>query len=355
MAIHTLQDIQTKVRRLTRSPSEAQLSTNTLNNYINTFVVYDFPEHLRTFNLRTDFSFYCNPFQDVYPTNINNAAFLPITNPLFDFDNKYLTIHPPVFIAGYQVLFTQSPEQFYSIYPNIANIQSIGPRGNGVQTNFIGTIGNLNLQPSNQTAPLVIGQVLFSSYNALFQGLSLYDVPNVPFNGSGILLDTNTQVPSGTINYITGAFNITFTSAPAVGAPIDSQTVPYQPSLPQALLYYDGAFTLRPIPDQPYKINFEVYVAPTDLLSAAGPGPQGQNSPRLDEWWQYIAYGAAKKVFEDRMDMDSVALITPEFRKQQVLCERRTVVQYTNERPATIYTEQVGVGNYGYGWGGGGW
>jgi hypothetical protein len=355
MAIHTLQDIQTKVRRLTRAISEDQLSTLDLNNYINTFVVYDFPEHLRTFNLRTDFSFYCNPFQDVYPTNINNVAFLPANNPLFDFNNKYITIHPPVFIAGYEVLYSQSQEQFFSIYPKISNILSIGQVGNGAQTNFIGVINNLNFSLQAASQPILAGQVLFSSIDINNAGLSLIDQPNVPFNGSGILIDPNTLIPSGTINYLTGAFNLTFPTPPAAGAPINSQTVPYQPSLPQAMLFYDNAFTLRPVPDQPYKINFEVYVAPTDLMAAAGPLPQGQNAPRLNEWWQYIAYGAAKKVFEDRMDTDSVALITPEFRKQQVLCERRTIVQYTNERPATIYTEQVGVGNYGYGWGGGGW
>ena len=66
---NTLQDIQIKVRRLTRSPSSAQLSDDDLNNYINTFVVYDFPEHLRMFNLRTTFTFICNAFQDEYNTD----------------------------------------------------------------------------------------------------------------------------------------------------------------------------------------------------------------------------------------------------------------------------------------------
>ena len=45
--LSTLAQIQTKVRRLTRSISEQQLSTTELNNYINTSVLYDFPEHLR--------------------------------------------------------------------------------------------------------------------------------------------------------------------------------------------------------------------------------------------------------------------------------------------------------------------
>ena len=78
------------------------------------------------------------------------------------------------------------------------------------------------------------------------------------------------------------------------------------------------------------------------------------DSPALNEWWQYIAYGAAKKIFEDRLDMDSVQLILPEYKKQEALCLRRTLVQYANERTMTIYTEQTqpGRGYGGWGWGG---
>ncbi len=77
-------------------------------------------------------------------------------------------------------------------------------------------------------------------------------------------------------------------------------------------------------------------------------------SPQLNEWWQYIAYGAAKKIFEDRMDTDSVQQIMAEYKKQEALCLRRTLVQYSNERTATIYTENVaGNGSNGFGFGGG--
>ena len=71
---NTLEAIQIKVRRLTRSPSTAQLSDDDLNNYINTFVVYDFPEQLRMFNLRTTFTFVCNAYQDTYYTDIASFA-----------------------------------------------------------------------------------------------------------------------------------------------------------------------------------------------------------------------------------------------------------------------------------------
>jgi len=119
----TLQAIQTKVRRLTRSPSTSQLTDSDLQNYINTFVVYDFPEHLRMFNLRSTYTFVCNPFQDQYPTDTDSFGGVT-TNPLYDFQNKYISVHNPVYIAGYDSFYTQSREQFYGVYPFTNSIQS---------------------------------------------------------------------------------------------------------------------------------------------------------------------------------------------------------------------------------------
>ena len=124
-----LQTIQQKVRRLTRSPSEAQLTDAQLNQYINTFVLYDFPEQIRTFNLLTTFTFFTNIGQDAYPTNTLSFAGA-IHNPLYDFQNKYISIEPPVYIAGFQSPYFQSREQFYGIYPFVNSIASIGVTGN---------------------------------------------------------------------------------------------------------------------------------------------------------------------------------------------------------------------------------
>ena len=153
--------------------------------------------------------------------------------------------------------------------------------------------------------------------------------------------------PNNTVNYLTGVYTATFTNAPGDGQPIITQTIPLVAARPQAMLFHDNKIRLRPVPDQPYQINFEVYARPVDLL-------QANQSPELEEWWQYVAYGAAKKIFEDRMDLESVQLIMPEFKKQESLCQRRTIVQYTNERTATIYTDGLAGGTNGAGWGWGG-
>jgi hypothetical protein len=353
----TLTAIENKVRKLTRTPTAAQMSTADIDEYINTFIVYDMPEHLRQFNLHRQFTFYANPYQDTYETSA------VATNPLFNFKNAVISVNGPVYIGGYQSFFSQSREQFFGIYPKVNSIASTGFVGDGVtvaptftgnvNTNLIGTSGNGYV--------LLQNEVLFSTVSTTNAGLALVDVPvvdaatgNPTSNGNLYVPGLQPAIPpvavtpANTINYVTGVYKITFPAGSIIklGAPINSQTVPQVCTIPQALLYFDGKFTLRPVPDQPYRVNFEVFVRPTFL---AGIG----ESPELEEWWQYIAYGAAKKIFEDRMDLESVQNIMPEFKKQELLCLRRTIVQNTNDRTSTIYTEQVGVTSGGWGWGSG--
>ena len=356
--------IMTKVRRLTRTPSSAQLSDADLIEYINTFTVYDFPEQLRTFNLRDTFSWTCNPFQDEYPIDVVGGA----GNQLNNFKNLYISIHPPLYIAGFQQMYTQSREQFFGIYPQVRSIASIGVFGDGVTTQFTGTI-NANqaiIAPGQVTnASLLQRKVLFSSLDSNGLSLAMVDVPLVDpitlqFLPNGNLFPSDafpTNVlqyptvidPTNTINYVTGQFTVTFATAPANMAPINSQTVPTALGIPQSMLFYDNLFTLRPVPDQPYTINFEVYRRPFSLDTNLNPNPE------LEEYWQLISYGAARKILQDRVDIDTLPILEPEFREQMRLCLRRNIVQYTNERTATIYTEQTqfGIQNNGFGFGGG--
>lgn len=370
MANSSLQAIRDKVRIITRNMSTASLSEQKLDDYINTFILYDFPETLRLFNLKTTFSFYTLPFIDTYSTTTNSAS------PLYDFINKYITTDSPVYIGGYNVLFSQSREQFYRLYPFINLVQSIGTTGNGTSTSFSGILNTQQANPpvgTNQFTILLQNNVIFNSIDANGNGLCMQDVPildattgnptnfgllynalttnenpyNSVLNPNGIPslslsapYDTNVLFPvSNYINYITGQFTVSFQNAPAFGIPINSQTVPQSPSIPQALLFYDGAFVVRPIPLQSYRVDMEVWVQPTELI-------QSDQSPQLKEWWQYIAWNTAKKIFEDKNDYDSVAAIMPALKQQEILINRRTVVQQSNQRVETIY-QPGNAGNNG--------
>ena len=356
MANSTLEAIRKKVRRLTRTLSENQLSTADLDEYVNTFVLYDFPEHLRLFSLRKTFTFTTNVGQDTYPTD--PALVIDPTNPLYDFKNTYITVHEPVYIAGYRAFYSQSRDQFYGIYPFTNTVSgNTGVVGDGITTTFTGqapftlastptTAGTVLLQnhvfitaisTAGVSMTLTDMPVVQASSGFRTQNGNLYVVGSVPTTAPTVIDATNT------INYTTGAFTVTFPAAPGASQPIVSQTRPSGTSRPEALLYFDDVFIVRPVPDQGYQIQFEAYVRPTELLSSS-------QEPGLQQWWQYLAYGAAKKYFEDQQDLDSVALIMPEFKQQERLVLRRTLVQQSNERVATIYTE----GNFGYSWYGSG-
>lgn len=383
---NTLAAIQTKVRRLTRTPSEAQLTTDDLNNYINTAVMYDFPAELKTFQLRQPFTFWCNPYQDTYYTDIQsfgdatNAAL----NPLYNFQNLYLNIHKPIYVAGYETFYTQDRTEFYANYPINNYIQSIGVTGNGSTTVFSGIIqfgGTINNFLVNQQMSLLKRQVMFDSIDINGNGLVMVDVP-VLDNVTGIETiygnlytpgqqPTNPAAPpvgypiqpplavapyvgmgvdpNNFINYVTGQFTVTFPTPPGSGQTINSQTVPNIPSRPFGMLYYNNTITLRPVPDQPYAINFEVDARPTQLF-------QTDSVPQLEELWQYISYLTALKIFQDKMDMDSVAAITPELTRQEALCLRRTLNQLAQTRTNTIFAGNTQDQNgFNQGWGSGTW
>ncbi|MFW6121417.1 MAG: hypothetical protein ACOC80_11040, partial [Petrotogales bacterium] len=103
-----LGDIKTKIRRLTRSPSSSQLTNTQIEDYVNTFLLYDFPEHLRLFTFKKTLTFYTEPNIDIYETNTAD-----ITNPLYNFKNAYITSHDPVYIAGEKAYFSLSRNEFF--------------------------------------------------------------------------------------------------------------------------------------------------------------------------------------------------------------------------------------------------
>ena len=325
-----LETIRTKIRRLTRSPSAAQITNDQIDEYVNTFVLYDIPEHLRLFSLHTTLTFYTQPYVDTYQTNTVLA-----TDPMYNFKDKYTTVNPPMYVAGYYMAFSQSQDEFRASYPNINSVQSIGTTGNGVTTNYTGTLS---------AKPILQSEVLFTSIDSDNKGIVLKDIPREDVATGlptqiGDLVTPDAAFSRGEINYVTGVYDITFPTPPANGAAIYSQTVPYQAARPSMVLYYDNKFTMRPVPDKAYKVTVEAYVRPTALIDGA--------DPELEQWHQYISYGAAKKVLEDRMDMESVQMIMPEFKEQERLVLRRTLVQQSNERTQTIYS---GNSDYTGGW-----
>jgi hypothetical protein len=332
MADSTLAAIQKKMRKLASVPSVQQLSDAEVNEYINTYVLYDFPSELRLFALKETFTFYTAPNIDTYATTT-----APITDPLYNFRNKYVSIHPPIYIGGLRATYTQSLDALYNTYSKINYKAQIGS-GSALGTRtFTGTLGN---------HPFLQNNVIFNSVDTSGNPLTLIDYPISSLSGALGPAGQPQTLPSpyGDVNYVTGAYSINFNNLganfplpPAPNQPIWSQVVPYSPALPVMMCYYDDTFILRPVPDGVYSVQMEVYARPTELLTA------GQ-SPKLEQWWQLIAIGAAIKACEDKVEMERVALLKPMYEDQKDMALNVTVVQNSNKRAGSIYAEQVAAG-----------
>lgn len=345
----TLTDIRTKVRRITGRPSSAQLTDAQIDEYINTYYIYDMPEHLRLESLRVNYEFNTRP----------NIA-------VYDFPrNTYLTNMPPVYIAGYQSFMTQSRQNFFRVNPQISFLQESLATGDGTNA-YTGTATNTPILPGFKPNPpgaysdsSVAGNDVVAAdlqWNVLISAAGTADPtsgipPDITLvdDGQGNLFDpTDTSTDPvnarGTINYLTGAVSITnFASNVPVGNAINIQYIPYVASRPQSVVFYQDQFMMWPVPDQAYTVSFEAYKYPTELLNST-------DAPQLNEWWQLLAYGASDKIFADNADFESLGRFRPLLIEQMNLVQRRTIVQQTSERTATIYTEQVnGMGQFPFG------
>ena len=328
----TLANIRKKVRKLTRSPSVSQISDADLNEYINNFLLYDFPENLRLFTFKKTLNFYTQPNVDMYDTNTVNAD-----DPLYNFKNAYITVDNPVYVAGNRIVMSQSRDEFYKLYPSVHMKTRIGT-GNGVTTLFTGTLPGV---------PILQNEVEFTSISADNYGITLHDVPipdpalGVPTSIGNLILP-ETLFSHGTINYLTGEYTVTIPYVPGATVPVYAQTVSYSAGRPVSILYFDNKFFMRPVPDMVYKVSIETFIRPTELVNAG-------DIPELEQHSEYISLGAARKILIDRLDMETVALIEPEFKHQELLCQRRTIIQRSGQRVPTIYcTPDISSGGWDY-------
>jgi len=356
---NTLADIRTKVRRITGRPSVNQISDSEIDKYINTFYVYDMPEHLKMESLRYNYEF----------TTTANT-------PVYDLPTgTYLTAMPPVYIAGYQSYMTQSRENFFRINPQLNFLQSQIYTADGISSGFTGqSLTNLPIVPGFKPNPPGAYSDWTTANDIPAASLNwnvLVSAKGTPDPISGIapsycLVDDgqgNLFAPTdasifptfarGSINYINGALTIiTFVDKNAnpvtipSGNPINVQYIPYVANRPQSCVFFQDQIILYPIPDQAYTVSFETYKYPTAFLAS---DTLGAASPQLNEWWQLLAYGAADKIFADNADFENIAKYRPLLDEQMNLCLRRTIVQQTSERTATIYTENNQGGQFPFG------
>lgn len=337
MAVN-LETMRIKVRKLTKALTDDRLSDDDIDTYIDTFMLYDMPNILQLDSLKKIFSFYTTPGVDTYDTTT-----IAPTNPLYNFKNKVISLESPVYISGLISRLFQSQMPFFAYYTYPSSDSTI-TTGDGVTANYNGTLTGF---------PFLQNEVFFTSVDANGASLVVKDIPQIDavtgqrIDLGNLVVADNDTVIVGTFNYATGVYNFTFPFAPATGENVDSHTVSITTSIPTDVLFFDNAFTVRPVPDKVYKVQITATVRPTQLI-------EDTDVPELEQWWQYICYGASKKAFEDRGSTEGVRRILPEMENQKILCMRRTIESIAQQRPATVF-DRSSRGFFFNGYGPGGW
>lgn len=302
----TLTQIKQKVRRLVIAGDPSILPDSEIERQINTFVEQDFPFSLRINEFIERKSFYTSKGIDRYAVDINTVR----------------TLQGVALSSGKIMQWTQDYRVFESLHPKIfsSSVMS-GDNSAGPYTRQVTTL------------PLLRKEVVVSAT------LSTGAVEVLQDNGSGTLV-SQTSTGTGTVNYQTATVTFTFGNTVDASEEITIQFVPITLSQPYTLFFRNDEIVLRPVPDGVYKIEYDAFIIPSAFLA-------NNQSPKINMWWQYFAFGAAKKILEERQDTESLAAILPAMREQEVLIVEQTAIQDENMRAGTIFSDPVGQRNWG--------
>lgn len=358
MAIVNLNSIRAKIRRLTGSADPLQLPNTAdpsdpnsvgIDDYINSFYLYDFPSQFRSLKLKDKYTFNTTYGVDTYPFN----------------SEQYTTIEMPCYCAKREIALFTDPWSFYGVNFNWQFFTNFAT-GNGTNGPYSGfTGGKPILRSVNNNSVNIDGTPNMPNVSQGYSGYQASRVQNILItanvangntlnvtdDGSGNLIGDCT---SGTIDYGTGQIsNLNFTQNVPASNAIQIQYNPVQPSIPLSILFLQNQFTLRPVPDKGYTIELVAHRQPTQALMSTA---AGLGTPELSEWWECIAIGAAKKIFEDRLDTDGMALMDKMLEEHYQLIYTRTYAQMGKQRVNTIFADQLtyNYGQSGFGFGAGG-
>lgn len=352
MTVGVLSDIIELTRELTGTGNNAQMTDEKIIKHINSFYLYDFPAEFRSLDLKNNYTFNTVQNVDTYP---------------FDADHN-TTVEMPVYVNKRLAQLYTSPWPFYGLFFNWQNREvfdtadgTVGPYSGTVQaTPVIRSVNNWpavtsvtsnTLQFPTGYPPSFNEPNISRVQNILISANTTTGTLHVTDDGNGNLIGDCT---TGTIDYTTGVItNLQFTNTIPSGNDINISYNQGSPSIPQAVLFYQNQLTLRPIPDGAYTIELITYRTPSQALLGTGSSTNLTGRPEILEWWETLAYGAAKKIYESRQDMEGVAMMDKGLMERYARNETRTYAQLGKSQTSTIFRGQLsgygGTGLLGFG------
>lgn len=357
----SLADAISKTRLLTASSNTFQVTDSYIVQQMHSFYAYDLPAKFRSLKLKDIYTFTTVEGQDCYPFN----------------SELYITVDQPCYCAKREMKLFTDPWNFYGVNFNWQQ-QDVFATGNGTKGPYNGfttaspLISSVNNDPGSQTNPsLYFPQSRVQNF-LITANAAYLDTQNITDDGFGNLIQifqtsnkTNQEygwtyyrqyasvdptIATATINYQTGEIsNLYFNEIIPQGQQITVQYNPKTLAIPLAIMFFQNQFTLAPTPDKGYIIELICYRQPIQALLASSL----TGNPELSEWWEILAVGASKKIFENRLDDDGVMFIDKMLKERYDVIETRTYAQIGQQRIQTIYTDQLTY-NYGIGGFGGG-
>jgi hypothetical protein len=381
-----LSDILTYIRRIIKSPSNATITDNLLIDYVNRFVLSDIDARVQLFDYKTNYSFMTIPGISSYNMPLYDVQTEPGSQTIASFP-VYQGFEAPSYINGYVVPFYTEQTAFYNLWPNYSQFLNPGGTGDGTtgpysltlpyfpaipgHVDMTGMIGYINGGAANSDPPFVStldlnipstsvqpsvyitatdvngqlievtdsGQFLSTATDGNLYGL-LMQPGNPPLGNASLGTYSET---SNTVNYSTGAVNVSFPTAIPSGNDINIQCLYMNQGLPRAVLFYNNTLTIRPPPNISYNVQLTAYLTPAAFLNTTEAIPFGYMS-------EYIARGAARKILADTGDMEQFQFYEPFFREQEILVWKRSQRIFTATRTPTIFSAtqgQAGIGTLG--------
>lgn len=346
--INTLEAILKKARKLTGTGNTQQGTDSDFLDALNSFYLYDFPAEFRSLKLKDTYSFNTVQGVDTYP---------------FDF-NQWSTLQAPAYCEKGEMLVLFSKTEFYRYYFSVQQRETFDT-ADGTEGPYAGTTLSSPLLRSVNNNPIVDTPLsntgsFPTGYPPTFTNPNISRVQNILIsantsNSSLVVTDDGAGnligdcLAGGTINYQTGVISaLTFTNAVPSGNNIEISYIPVTLGQPYTLLFDQQQITLRPVPDKAYTIDIMAYRLPSQALLGSGSNIDLEGIPELNEWQDCLAFGLSKKIYQNRLDPEGVAMMDLYLKEAYSLIETRTYAQLGQDSMRTIYntTSRGGVVNY---------
>lgn len=374
--MNLLSDVITYVRRIVKTPSNAELSDALIIDYINRFWIMDVDARIQLFDLKTTYGFWTTPGVTSYNMPLYGVGQFPTQveqgGPTIGSYPVYQGFMEPAYCNGIQLTFFTEKGPFYRLWPTY--LQSLPNAGVGDGTNSEYTLqlpafpalrGHVDITgiiESGSTIDPIVGTqwgyqgstllpngsppltsvfpaVTITAMNAANQVLVVTD--SGQFSSSdittGFLQTQNPASPqqlvaAGTVNYNTGEITVDFGDVIPAGNSIQVSCYFYQQGIARSVLFYNNVLTVQPPPDVPYYIELDAYLSPAAFLNSSSALQFGYMA-------EYLARGAARKIMSDTGDVEQFSFYEPLFKEQETLVWKRSQRQFTSTRTQTIFSE----------------